>query len=121
MKLHYSVTSPYARMVRVLAIELGIEKETDWFRARMWGSINTSAASKIASSSGSVTSIRAGLDSYWDVASFSNAVTLNLLAFTNYERLQLNRPVKSQDPTDLQGTNIGFNLALVGGGITLEW
>jgi glutathione S-transferase len=27
MKLHYSVTSPYARMVRVLAIELGIEKE----------------------------------------------------------------------------------------------
>lgn len=104
-----------------LALELGIEKETDWFRARMWGSINTSAASKIASSSGSVTSIRAGLDSYWDVASFSKAVTLNLLAFANYERLQLNRPVKSQDPTDLQGTNIGFNLALIGGGITLEW
>jgi len=104
-----------------LALELGIERETDWFRARLWGSVNTSAASKIASSAGSVTSIRAGLDSYWDVASFSDSITLNLLAFANYERLQLKKPVTSQDPTDLLGTNIGFNLALVGGGITLEW
>ncbi len=104
-----------------LAAELGVEKETNWFRARLWGSINTSAASKIASSAGSVTSIRAGVDTYWDVASFSDTVTLNLLAFANYERLQLSKPVTTEDPADLVGTNIGFNLALVGGGITLEW
>ena len=44
MKLHYSATSPYARMVRVLAIELGIEKQIELVMAEGLLPMNVHAA-----------------------------------------------------------------------------
>jgi hypothetical protein len=118
----YQLTSFEARRVLNLNAELGIEKESLWWRSRLWGSYSSAQASLVKSNGVSVTSARFGFDAYVDLMKEQNW-DLKALAFGFAERLSLERDPKSiaNSTNDLAIRQFGFNLLFIGGGVTVSW
>ena len=110
-----------AKNIYDLAIELGIEKESYWFRSRLWYSFSAAAFGLENKGNVSVFSNKAGIDAYFDFINYGTW-DINILAFTSVERLSLSKATtKLADDADLGISDISFNLFFVGGGFTVSW
>ena len=104
-----------------VALELGIEKETDWFRYRLWTSGNTSALGKAQKAEGSVRSLRLGLDTYWELITFQARSHLDLMLYGHFERIDIEKN-PDRIPVDAPAVSqLSLTLPIVGGGLTFEW
>lgn len=110
-----------ARNVYDLALELGVEKESYWFRSRLWYSFSAAAFGLSNKSNVSVLSNKAGLDTYFDLINYGNW-DINILAFVLAERLNLSKANKDlAENEDLGISEVTFNLFFIGGGFTISW
>lgn len=104
-----------------LAIELGVEKESYWFRSRLWTAFSAAMFGLSNKSNTSVVSSKAGLDAYWDLFEWGS-LDLNLLTFVLAERLSLSKDGgQLEEEADIGIAEVGFSLFFVGGGFTLSW
>ncbi len=111
-----------AKNVYDLAIELGIEKESYWFRSRLWTSFSAAMFGVSNPSKTSVISSKAGLDAYWDFIEWGNSWDINILTFALGERLTLGQEATFLGEEEQLGiSEVSFNLFFVGGGFTLSW
>lgn len=104
-----------------LAIELGAEKESYWFRTRLWAAFSAAMFGVSNKQNTSVVSSKAGLDAYWDLFEWGS-LDFNLLTFALAERLTLSKDGGQIDEeAELGIAEVGFNFFFVGGGFTLSW
>ncbi|MGE0174613.1 MAG: hypothetical protein AB7T49_17595 [Oligoflexales bacterium] len=97
-----------------LGLEVGVESVHPWFLLRLWGSRDASGLVNI-SKSGSVSSQRLGLDTYWDMTKIGG-FEVSLLIFTFWERLSIGFNSKASDIA-----SIHYQQAFAGLGVTLTW
>lgn len=101
-------------------LELGIESTAPWFLVRFWGASDVSGVVDLGGS-GTVTSLRGGIDTVWDFYKISDAFELSVLVFGFGERLTLGTNDKEENPTDIKIESVSFNMAFIGAGILLTW
>lgn len=101
-------------------LELGVESAAPWFLVRFWGASDVSGIVDLGGS-GTVTSLRGGLDTVWDFYKISDSFELSVLVFGYGERLSLATKAKEKDPSDIEIESVSFNMAFVGAGILLTW
>lgn len=98
-------------------IEVGAETETAWLLLRGWGAFDTAGQSE---NNAKVTSIRGGLDAYWDLFEISDSFDLTILTFVNGERLSMSAQADNTTPGTV-ATGLRFSLAFAGVGLTITW
>lgn len=101
-------------------LELGIESSAPWFLVRFWGASDVSGVVDLGGS-GTVTSLRGGIDTVWDFYKISESFDLSFLVFGFGERLTLATNDKEENPTDIKIESVSFNMAFLGAGILLTW
>lgn len=102
-----------------LGVEVGIEKASPWFLVRAWGSSDFAG---IGGATGSVSNIRGGIDTYWELFNIGNMFDFELLIFALGERIKMTPSEKTTSSTGSATANaIKFNLAFTGVGITISW
>ncbi|MGE0171949.1 MAG: hypothetical protein AB7T49_04155 [Oligoflexales bacterium] len=96
-----------------MGLELGVESYSPWFLIRFWGSSDLSGFVNI-SKSGSISTLRAGIDTYWDLFKFW-IFESSLLVFVSGERLGItfkgDQVIKA----------IYYQQGFAGMGLTLTW
>lgn len=97
--------------------ELGAEVETPWLLLRGWGAFDSAEQSDTGTK---ITSIRGGVDAYWDLFEISEAFDLNVVTFVNGERLSMSAG-SSGDNSEAIATGLRFSLAFAGVGLTITW
>lgn len=98
-------------------IEIGAETETPWLLLRGWGAFDQVAQSE---NDAKVTSIRGGIDAYWDLFEISDSFDLTVLTFVNSERLSMTAKADPNAPGTI-ATGLRFSLAFAGVGLTITW
>ena len=101
-----------------LGLEFGMEKSVIGILARAWFSYDDS---RLSTGSVGVTSLKLGLDGYYDIYKFSGGDTsLQAMVFTFFEEPTWTRnDVTASDESFIK--EISFRLFFVGGGLTLSW
>ena len=107
-----------------VGIDGGITWKSPWFLIRTWGASDLQALSSYGNSNSSVSSIRAGLDTFWDLFTMWEMFEFTLLGFVAGERLSIERDL--QDALDNQTDGVGiqglsFITLYAGLGVTLQW
>lgn len=89
---------------------------------RFWGASDLSAALGIDGTK-SVSSLRGGVDAYWQVYKRSDKYSLSLVTFGNAEELGFEDNIKPKDPTEASTKirSVSLSLAFVGAGLSLSW
>ena len=107
-----------------LGAELGIEKNTSWFLARLWGATDL-ANFGVAIGKDAISSYRAGVDTYWDVGNLTQSTQLALVVFGFGEMITLEKKkanvTVTADSSNAQITSLSYSMAFVGLGLTLGW
>lgn len=106
-----------------LGLELGIEAPYPWFLVRLWGASDVSGIVDVGGS-GTMTSLRGGLDTYWNFYKISRYFDLSVLVFAFGERLSLTQDEKDKkvvSGTNLKIEGVSYNLAFFGLGAVLTW
>ena len=99
-----------------LGVEFGVEKTLIGILMRAWFSYDNSG---LLGGDVSFSTIKLGLDSYFDVYDFiGNGTTLQALAFTFYEQPTLS---KSGEDEDVLIKEVSYRLFFIGGGLTISW
>ena len=105
-------------------IEIGIEKQTTWMLLRLWGAGDGAGFLNTLPGAGSTTSLRGGLDAYFDFVDYGSFES-SVLLFTFGERISLSRnPSESAQLEEEAGValeGISYILGFVGVGVTLTW
>lgn len=110
-----------AHNILSLSLELGLEKETSWFRHRLWTSLSSARFGLRNRAGVSVTSTKAGLDNYFELGKWHHA-EMGILLFGLAENLSLSRDSsKILDLDDVGISELSFNLFFLGGGVTVSW
>lgn len=107
-----------------VGIEFGIEKQTNWFLLRLWGASDGAGFFSNLPGAESVSSIRGGVDTYWEVFNLGDIFDVSLLAFASGERINLVRSASNDVESGsevLSIDGIAYNLAFAGIGMTLTW
>ncbi len=123
-------TSPFLmKNALSVGIEIGIEEQTDWFLLRLWGASDGAGFFSFLTNvpgAGAVSSIRGGIDTYWELFNLGQIFDVSLLVFAAGERISLskNATAASEDGTveasdAIEG--LKYNLGFVGLGMTLKW
>lgn len=103
--------------------EIGIESATDWFLLRLWGASDI-AGIVDTGGDGTVSSIRGGIDTYWDFVKIGKLFESSLLVFAVGETITLSQRAETTEPapgTDQIINGLSYNLAFLGLGISLTW
>ena len=106
-------------------IEFGIEKSTDWFLLRLWAASDGAGFIGDVTGTGSISSKRGGIDTYWDLFRMFDIFEFSLLAFAVGEQITLegtqssNEEAAKKTGQSLEG--LSYNLAFAGFGLTLAW
>lgn len=102
-------------------IEMGVESIAPWFLLRLWGASDVSGVLDLGGS-GTVTSLRGGVDTYWDFYKVSDYFDLTVLVFMFGEKLSLTQDEsETVANTNLKLEGISYNLAFFGAGLILTW
>ena len=107
-----------------LGAELGIERNTSWFLARMWGASDI-ADFGVAIGKDSISSYRGGVDTYWEMGNITQAMKMSLLVFGFGEMITLEKRhpnvTQTNDSSGAQITSLSYTMAFCGLGLTLSW
>ena len=108
-----------------IGLEIGIEKQTNWFLLRLWGAADGAGFFNQLAGEGAVSSLRGGIDSYFDLFDIGKTFEASLLLFTSGEQIALSRKPQ-EDPelaaqTGINVDGISYTLGFVGMGVTLTW
>lgn len=104
-----------------LGLELGVETASPWFLLRLWGATDVSGYLDLGGP-GTIKSLRAGIDTYWDLYEISDRFKLSLLAFGFAEKLSLAKKEGEIDAdANVKIQAIGYALGIVGVGLILAW
>lgn len=98
-------------------VEVGAETETPWLLLRGWGAYDTAEQSDKGTK---VTSMRGGIDAYWDLFEISDSFDLTVLTFVNGERLSMAAAAGENNPGTV-ATGLRFSLVFAGVGLTVTW
>lgn len=104
-----------------IGFELGVETQAPGVLIRLWGASDASGVLDLGGT-GRVTSLRGGVDTYWDAYKISSYFDLAVLVFMFGERLSLAK--ESDDAvgdTNLKLQGLSYNLAFFGAGLVLTW
>lgn len=105
-----------------IGLELGAEKATNLFRARVWSFGSFSVGVLPLDKNHTTTSLRVGLDLYREFLSF-RTIKLAVLGFTAFESTKIEKKLtdeqKASDATLV--SQLQLNSTFVGGGVTLTW
>ncbi|MBC7530209.1 MAG: hypothetical protein H7318_01445 [Oligoflexus sp.] len=103
-----------------LALEIGVEKTSTWYRSRVWGSMSTANLGISAKGAVTVKSLRGGIDLYFDLFQ-SGRWDVNLLTFVSLETLDISKDSGAPDLMSPEIYSVSSNLAFLGLGFTLSW
>ena len=104
-------------------IDGGLTWETKWFLLRAWGASDLAGVVSIGDNSTRISSLRAGIDSFWDLFTLGEVLEFSLLAFASAESLSI-----AKNPTADAGVSgelaideVGFTTVFLGLGGTIQW
>lgn len=105
--------------------ELGIEKNFSFAMLRLWGASDFAVGflEKAGGGRGTITSFRAGVDTYFELFRLADALDVNLLLFGLGERISLSQSV-SEDQQSLDSPTIeglSYSFGFLGAGLTISW
>lgn len=103
--------------------EIGAESSYPWFLLRLWAATDFSKYISLGGD-GSVRSLRAGADTYWDIIELSSRYKVALLVFAAGERMRvLAAPNKKTNVPNSENQVAGIEYAFgyAGAGVTLRW
>lgn len=109
-----------AKNIFDFALEVGGEKNTAWFRSRLWGAFSTANLGVSNKSAVTVKSIRSGVDLYFDLFE-AGSWDVNLLTFVTTEQLEISKDPSSLNPETLELYSVSSNLVFAGLGFTIAW
>ncbi len=107
-----------------MALEVGIEKLSDWYTLRGWYGLNTGYSLLV--SGGKVTSNQFGVDAYFKagptIPAFGIPFRTALMGFYFYENVKL-ASGKSDDPAEEKVviTGINYSVGYAGAGVAISW
>ena len=107
-----------------LALEVGLERSSNWFTLRGWYAIDTGFS--LLKSGGKVTSNRLGIDTYFNAGPKFSLLGLNmktaLLGFYVYENVNISQGKSADlDPGVKEISGLTYSAGYAGGGVALSW
>ncbi len=103
-----------------LTLEGGVEKNSPWFRTRLWAGFSTANIGLSNKISTKVQSRRAGIDLYYDLLRWKG-FDVNALGFCSLEHLEITKDPSSIDTSSPGLYSFGSNLVFAGLGATVSW
>ena len=107
-----------------LALEVGLERASNWFTLRGWYAIDTGFS--LLKSGGKVTSNRLGIDTYFNAGPKFRLIGLNMktaiLGFYVYENVTISMGKSTAlDPGVKEISGLTYSAGYAGGGVALSW
>jgi hypothetical protein len=102
-----------------LGAELGFETVSPFFLVRLWGSIDFSGL--IGDSTNKVSSLKTGLDTYWDFFKIGRTLETSIVIFAFGEQLTIEGPPRLLDDEETQVGSLSFTQGFAGAGLTITW
>jgi hypothetical protein len=108
-------------------IDGGISWRTDWFFVRGWGAADLAGLLSLGSNTHSISSRRAGFDTFWDLFTIFDKAEFSLLVFGSVESLTIEKNLSADEQAEAidaespDVSGLSFNTAFFGVGATIQW